>query len=98
MNPRVIGVTNPVRVDADGDGKFSSAHEYAVRLLNEAGKDTQHLIDTLENYDEAVAIQAAVVARQRGSDITSKEFQGALAGHASVQRAFAKAIEEERGN
>lgn len=94
--PRVIGATNPVRIDADGDKKFSSAHDYAVRLVKEAGANTTHLIETLENFEEAVAIQAAAIARHNGANITSKEFQRALAGHESVQRAFAKVIEEER--
>src|SRR5258707_844861 len=32
-NPRVIGATNPIWLDADRDGKFSSAREYASSLI-----------------------------------------------------------------
>lgn len=39
FEPRVIGATNPIWIDADGDGKFDSAHAIAQRLLREAGGD-----------------------------------------------------------
>ena len=93
---RVIGATNPVRIDADGDGKYSSAHDYAVHLVDEAGKETQRLIEALNDYDEAVAIQTATVLRQRGVAIASKEFQRLLAEHETARRAFAKVSEEDR--
>src|SRR5690606_34888277 len=30
-----IGITNPIWIDADGDGKFSSAGEFVVRLVRQ---------------------------------------------------------------
>jgi hypothetical protein len=94
---RVIGATNPIRIDGDGDGKFSSAHDYAVRIADAANKDAKRIVEALRNYDEAVAIQTAAIARQRGFESKSPEFQRALSTAPAVQRAFAKVLEEEIG-
>ncbi|HTD68251.1 MAG TPA: CehA/McbA family metallohydrolase [Candidatus Limnocylindria bacterium] len=92
--PLVIGATNPIRIDADGDGKFSSARDYARRLVNIA-KDAQQLVESLREYDDAVAIQAAALARQRGFDLASPEFQKAFSTNPALRRAFAKVMAEE---
>lgn len=55
--PRVIGSTNPIWIDADGDGKFSSAHAIAQDLLRKAGGDRAKAKALLTGYDQAVAIQ-----------------------------------------
>jgi hypothetical protein len=95
---RVIGATNPIRVDADGDGKFQSARDYATRLVNDSPSGVPQLIEALGAHDEAVAIQAVALARQRGANLTSQDFQRALATSApSVRRAFAKITEEAAG-
>ena len=54
---RVIGSTNPVWVDADGDGRFESAFGIAQRLIKEAGGDEAKLRESLKRCDEAVALQ-----------------------------------------
>ena len=56
--PRVIGSTNPIWLDGDGDGRFSSAFAYAKRLVGQAGPDQAKLAEALKGYDEAVGIQA----------------------------------------
>ena len=59
-NRRNIGVTGAVWFDGDGDGKRSTAADYArvVRSIDD--------IAALARFDEAVAIQAAVVLRRLG--------------------------------
>jgi hypothetical protein len=59
FNPRVIGSTNPIWIDADGDGKFTAARTYAAILVQRADGDAEKLRAGLANYDEAVAAQAA---------------------------------------
>ena len=54
---RVIGSTNPIWLDADGDGKFQSAFAYAQSLLKRHGNDRAALSAALKSYDEAVAVQ-----------------------------------------
>ncbi len=55
--PRVIGSTNPIWLDADGNGRFQSAHEYAKGLLAKFGGDLLKLEEALREYDQAVAVQ-----------------------------------------
>lgn len=54
---RVIGLTNPVWIDADGDGAFQSANTYASRLLEQFGEDREGLAKELERFDSSVATQ-----------------------------------------
>lgn len=87
--PRVIGATNPIRVDTDGDGRYTSPRDYAVRLVEAAANDLKKLFTTLEDYDPAVIVQAAAILRQRGTDLSSGPVQQAL-GNAgpAVNQAF----------
>ncbi|HXX95451.1 MAG TPA: CehA/McbA family metallohydrolase, partial [Planctomycetota bacterium] len=59
FEPRVIGSTNPVWIDADGDGKYTSPHEWARTLIDRHGKAAEAIVPALAPYDEAVAVQAA---------------------------------------
>ena len=63
---RVIGSTNPVWVDADNDGKFSSARDIAKKLRAETHNDPNNLLTALVSYDRAVAAQAASLSREAG--------------------------------
>lgn len=75
---RVIASTNPIWLDADGDGKFSAARDYARRLLAETGGDPGKLILALNGYDEAVSVQAASLAAVGGRRLDSPEFSEPL--------------------
>jgi len=55
--PRVVGSTNPIWLDADGDGRFESAFAIARRLIQESGGDRAKLQEALKHCDEAVAVQ-----------------------------------------
>lgn len=57
--PRVVGSTNPIWIDSDGDGKFTAARECATRLVQQAAGDAAKLKSSLTNYDDAVALHAA---------------------------------------
>jgi len=58
FTPRVIGSTNPIWIDADADGRFSSARDYAWRLVQQhpKGEGAAALAAALEGYDQAVAV------------------------------------------
>jgi hypothetical protein len=58
FTPRVLGATNPVWLDVDGDGRFSSALAIARGLIDRHGGDRAALQSTLQACDEAVATQA----------------------------------------
>lgn len=63
FTPYVLGVSGAVFVDADGSGRFESAHEYARREMSVAQGDVRALATKLGAYDTAVAIQAASLLR-----------------------------------
>jgi hypothetical protein len=64
VNLRVIGSTNPIWIDGDGDGQFTSARAYAAKLVAAAAGDEANLKAALAGYDAAVAVQAADLAKQ----------------------------------
>lgn len=57
LKPRVLGSTNPVWIDADGDGRFQSAFACAQALVARHGPDDDALKAALRDHDEAVAAQ-----------------------------------------
>jgi hypothetical protein len=90
-DPPVIGATNPIWLDGDGDGKFSSAHDYAKSLLSRFGPDPAMLLPELEKYDEAICMQAASLCQSAGHDIRAEEFvRGLKTSSDPVRRAFAR--------
>jgi len=89
-NPRVIAITNPVWIDADGDGAYTSPRALAAKVLALHGKDMGAVIAELGNYDEAVATQAASLLRIAGIDVRTAPVARALQGAAEpVRRGFA---------
>ncbi|MCZ6796186.1 MAG: CehA/McbA family metallohydrolase [Planctomycetota bacterium] len=98
--PYVIAASGAVWLDGDGDGRFSSARDYATGLLRangfrgEASGDLRALVRDLASYDAAVATQAASELRRRGVDLESAEVKGALdeSPSAATRGAFASYI------
>ncbi len=88
--PRVLGATNPIWVDGDGDGKFTAPRAYAKEIVRRVGGDFGKLIAELAKYDEAVAAQAASLCQAAGRDVRSAEFAERLKNALpQVQRGFA---------
>jgi hypothetical protein len=79
-NPRVLGASNPVRIDADGDGKYTSPRDYAAAIVEKAGTDPARVVPALKGFDRAVAVQVAALCRAAGIDIRSAEFKSRLEG------------------
>ncbi len=76
--PVMIGATNPIYVDSDGDGKYSSPLDYAKSLLDKSGDNRDRLIEQLSDYDEAVAVQAFAMCHAKGADVRDGKFQAAI--------------------
>jgi hypothetical protein len=88
--PRLLGATNPIWVDGDGDGKFTAPRAYAKEVVQRTGADPGKLLVELAKFDEAVAIQAASLCQSAGRDVRSREFAEALkTALQHVQRGFA---------
>jgi hypothetical protein len=64
----VIGCSAATMLDGDGDGKYSSPYDYAKKLFAESAGDDAKLVAALKDYDEAVAVQTASVARAAGRE------------------------------
>src|SRR5215475_4392293 len=87
---RVIGSTNPVWIDADGDGRFTPARDYARRLMTRLGDNPVELTRALNDFDEAVAAQVASLCAAAISSVKWNELTSALRSAAPhVQRGFA---------
>jgi hypothetical protein len=89
VRKRVIGLTGAVWLDGDGDGKRSSARDYAKKVLAGAGTDWRKAVKALAGYDEAVAAQAAGLLRAAGISPSDREVRAAAkAAGDAVLRGF----------
>ena len=61
-----MGATGAVWIDVDGDGKKTSALEYAERLVKQYADDLNTLLKQLDGYDQAVVMQVAGLLKARG--------------------------------
>ncbi len=87
--PYVLAVTGAVRLDRDGDGRFTSPNGYAQRAIELAGADRARLVAELAAFDEATSVQAASLLRYRGVDLASSEIQSQLRqASPAVERGF----------
>jgi hypothetical protein len=87
--PLVLGISGAVKVDADGDKKFTSAYDYAMQLWNLSGKKTDIFIQSLPAFDEAVIVQAASILSDEKVDLSTLKVTG------KVKSGFNKYRKEE---
>ena len=69
FQPCTIGSTGVIKLDWDGDGKYSSARDYAEILVNSRLPLTK-LISELSDYDVSVSSQTAELLDQSGINLT----------------------------
>lgn len=95
-HPRVLGATNPIELDADGDGHWSSPRAYAQGIVKRVGTDPSALIPALAAFDESVASQAAELCQAAGQDVAGAEFVRSLeSAPEPVRRGFAAFVQHE---
>jgi hypothetical protein len=93
-DPVLLGATNPIWVDADGDAQFTAPHQYAENLVAKFSDSSAQLIGALARYDWATAAQAAELLQQQGRDLHASGIQSALAkAPREVQAGFADYIQ-----
>jgi hypothetical protein len=89
-DPQVLGLSNPVYLDADGDGHYTPPRGVAQALLMKVGTDPEKLLPALADYDEAVVTQVAALCEAQVVEIRGAAFQELLLRAAEhVQRGFA---------
>ena len=76
--PKVIGSSSILRVDADGDGAYSSPADYARKEVDAAGGAPDRLMASLVRYDAAVAVQAASLLHERGGNLSTAPWAPAI--------------------
>ena len=76
--PKVIGSTGAVWIDADKNGKRNCAYDYASELFSKTKTDPVKLVRSLAVYDQAIAVQAAVLLWQKGNDLREEPISRAL--------------------
>ena len=87
-----------MRIDVAGDG-WTPAIEYAKKLVVGAEHDFDSLLESLADYDQAVASLAAREWQKVESPLRLPEVQGSLKGAASfVREAFRIYLESERAS
>ena len=88
-DPRVIGATNPIRLDADNDGKYSSPAEYARQTVDAGKGELPRVLELLKPFDESVSVQAAALLRRKGVDLRSVGARSAIdRAHPRVRHAL----------
>ena len=86
----MLGITNPIDLDGDGDGAWTSPRAYAEATVARVGLAPEALLPALGAYDEAIAAQAAGLCRAAGRDVRDAEFARLLAAAPEpVRRGFA---------
>ncbi len=96
---RTIGCSGAVWLDVNGDGRRTSARDYAERLVAAAKNDWAKLILSLANYDEAAAAQTAHLVRASGTSLQSEPLVAALkSGTTATQSGFHAYAEAWREN
>ena len=97
--PHVIGCSGAVWLDVDGDGRPTSAFDYAQRAYAAAAGDLAKLVAGLAEYDAATSAQAAHLFHSAGGSLTSAESQSVLQASApGVQTGFRRYLEAWREN
>ncbi len=96
---RTAGCSGAVWVDADKDGRFRCAREYARQVDTAHGGELPELLKRLAQYDQAVASQAAELYQARTGDLLSDAASAALNEAApQVREGFRRYLESWRAN
>jgi len=76
--PVVFGLTAPIFVDADGDGVFTSAREYAQRLVDSHAA-LPDLLAALAGHDAVVSSHVAELLEARSVALDGEAARSAIA-------------------
>jgi hypothetical protein len=86
-------------LDTDGDGRATSAYDYAQRLWSNAGKSLPELLAALASYDGSVATQVAHLYQSSGKSWLALDAQSELKkATPETQAGVRKYVEAWRAN
>lgn len=78
FTPQVIGCSEVVWLDRDGDRKLSSAFDYAQRIVSASDRHLPETLKALNSFDSSVAVQAAQLLHASGTVMPSPAVDEAL--------------------
>lgn len=67
--PKVLGITNPLWLDGDGDGRYTSPRSLASELIQRSEGNAARLADGLNGMDDSVLLQALSLLHGEGRDL-----------------------------
>ena len=95
----VIGCSGAVFLDADNDGRRTSARDYAERLIAAEPGNIAKLVSRLSEYDEATAAQVAHLLRTSGLSLQDEQLRTALkTASPTTQAGFQNYVDAWREN
>ncbi len=94
----VLGCSGAVWIDGDGDGKKTAARDYARGAYDAAKGDLGRLVVSLNEYDAAVAAQAAAIFHEKNPNSFNTIAQPLDGAALQVGAGFAAYIEAERAS
>jgi hypothetical protein len=89
-----LAATNPVYLDTDGDGRYSSPRETARRALSAAGSEPGNQWAAVAKADEVIAVQMASLMRARTPASGLPAFDQLLAQSASKRPLLQEFVKE----
>jgi len=89
LNDYTLGATNPVFLDANRDGRYSSPRESAQRIYASTGGDVESLMHTLEVVPPPVGVQILTLAHPRVDGFNLVRLNDTLRRLAEMEPAFA---------
>ena len=99
LDLKVLGISKAVYFDADGDGKQTSAKEYAHQIFERHDGDLNQITQRLENFAAAVAVHVAHLYQKSGGSFEGDEYQSAMHNSSStVKEAFGKYFHDWRAS
>lgn len=97
FTPQVIGCSEAVWLDRDGDQKLSSAYDYARRIVSTSNGQLPETLEALTPFDSSVAVQAAQLLHASGTVMPSPAVDEALkSASPAAQTGFREYLEALR--
>ncbi|NND09089.1 MAG: PHP domain-containing protein [Saprospiraceae bacterium] len=85
-HPKVVGCSGAIWIDVDGDGRRTSAYDYAKDIFIKSKGDLSNLIELLEDYDESVVAQTAHLWQKSGTALWGLKLDELLSSAAESTR------------
>jgi hypothetical protein len=91
-----LAATNPVWLDADGDGKFRSPRESAKMILAQSGKQVEKQWRAVAQTDDGIAIQMLDLMAKSMSDKSREAFLQKLQANVKDREIYAEILKIQR--